>query len=217
MDEAYEIFDYLPIRKSRIEEDYIEHLWNAFLILSGSGNSSRPFALMPFHLLFMLALQYRVLRIARKKIGDFSLAFTMESRITSGQKGPHNPESVFDLALLPESKIIDLLKLIGLGQDRVKAIKELVKNRNDNLAHAKGGIDSDPDGKIGQYLESLRSLQPQILLLNDGIAEEWEKEITSEDDLNEFIEGRLLDTYLCPADMQQGKLAELDKHLNGFI
>lgn len=215
-EEAQEIFEYLPIRKSTIEEDYIEYLWNAFLMLDGGDAYSRPFALMPFHLLFMLALQYKVLRVSQNKVDDYTIAFTMESRITSEQKGPHNPESVFDLALLPESKIIDLLKLIGLEQDIVKTIKELIRNRNDNLAHAKGGIDPNPEGKIELYIGALRSLQPQMILLNNTIADEWLQVLTSEDDLNEFVEGRLLDSYLCPADMQQGKLAGLDQRINGF-
>ena len=61
---AQEIFDYLPINRSKLEADYIDHLWNVFIALDNAENSARPFVMMPFHLLFMLALQYKVLRIA---------------------------------------------------------------------------------------------------------------------------------------------------------
>lgn len=76
---AQEIFDYLPINKSKPEADYIDHLWNAFVAFDNTDNSARPFIMMPFHLLFMLALQFKVLRISRERKSDYDLAFTMES------------------------------------------------------------------------------------------------------------------------------------------
>lgn len=58
-DEAKEIFGYLPIRQSAIEARYVAHLWNAFeyLILSEDEDVA-AFSLAPFHLLFMLVIQY---------------------------------------------------------------------------------------------------------------------------------------------------------------
>ena len=66
-EDAQEIFEYLPIRRNTTENDYIDHLWQAFSALSQTETTARPFAVMPFHLLFMLALQYKVLRISKEQ------------------------------------------------------------------------------------------------------------------------------------------------------
>ncbi len=203
---AQEIFDYLPINRSTPEADYIDHLWNAFLALDNTENSARPFITMPFHLLFMLALQYKVLKIAREQKSDYELAFTMEN-LREDQKALLNPGSAFVFGLLNESKLIDLLKIVGMPPGKVREIKLLVRNRNDNLAHAKGGIELDPNERIDQYLDALRTLQPYLVLHNDRIADQWLNEISAEDDLNEYVDAHLLDSQLCPTDFRSGMLA----------
>ena len=202
---AQEIFDYLPINKSKPEADYIDHLWNAFLALDNTDNSARPFIVMPFHLLFMLALQFKVLRISRERKSDYDLAFTMESP-REDQRAVLSPGSAFDLALIYESKLIDLLKIVGMSADRVREIKLLVRNRNDNLAHAKGGIEPEPNERIDQYLGALRDLQAFFVPHNDRIAEQWLSEITEEDDLTDYVDSCLPDSQLCPADFRIGLL-----------
>jgi hypothetical protein len=202
---ANEIFDYLPISRSQPERDYIDYLWNAVLALDQSQNSARPFIMMPFHLLFILALQYKVLRIAREQKTDYDLAFTIES-VRDDQRAVLNPASAFDLGLLSESKIIDLLKIVGLAPEKVREIKLLVRNRNDNLAHAKGGIEPDPDERIDQYLDAVRVLQPFFMPHNNRIADHWLNDIDEEDTLDEFIQVRLPDSQLCPADFKSGDL-----------
>lgn len=202
---AQEIFDYLPINKSKPEADYIDHLWNAFLALDNTDNSARPFIMMPFHLLFMLALQFKVLRISRERKSDYDLAFTMENP-REDQRAVLTPGSAFDLALLNESKLIDLLKIVGISADRVREIKLLVRNRNDNLAHAKGGIEPEPNERIDQYLGALRDLQTFFVPHNDRIAEQWLSEITEEDDLSDYVDSCLPESQLCPADFRTGLL-----------
>ena len=203
-----EILDYLPINQSRPEADYIEHLWDAFEALDAldvTKSKGRPFAMMPFHLLFMLALQFKVLRISREQRSDYDLAFTMESP-REDERAILNPGSAFDLGLLKESKLIDLLKIVGMNPERVREIKFLVRNRNDNLAHAKGGIEQDPNERIDQYLGALRDLQPLFLPHNDCVAERWLSEITNDDDLGSYLDIRLPDSQLCLADFRTGQL-----------
>jgi hypothetical protein len=204
-EDAQEIFDYLPINISKPEADYIDHLWNAFVALDQTDNSARPFIMMPFHLLFMLALQYKVLRIAREQKNDYDLAFTMEIP-REDQRAVLNPGSAFDLGLLNESKLIDLLKIVGMTPEKVREIKLLVRNRNDNLAHAKGGIEPDPDERIDQYIDALRTLQPFLTPHNNRIATHWLNEIGEEEVLNEFVDDRLPGSQLCPADFRAGDL-----------
>ena len=64
-------------------------------------------------------------------------------------------------------------------------------DRNNNLAHAKGGIEPDPNERIDQYLDALRTLQPCLMPHNDRIAGQWLSEISDEDDLSEYVDARL--------------------------
>jgi hypothetical protein len=80
-EDAQEIFEYLPIRRNAPEDEYINQLRDTFELLEKAGQlwnkdtngfavadehlkNARPFAAMPFHLLFMMVLQYKALRIA---------------------------------------------------------------------------------------------------------------------------------------------------------
>ena len=119
-----------------------------------------------------------------------------------------NPQrSVFDIALINERTIPEVLSLIKLDKNNIKEIKDLIDNRNDNLAHAKGGIESDPNKRMDQYLDALKELQPFFVLRNDRIAEQWLSEISEEDDLSEYVDAHLSDSQLCSADFRSGMLA----------
>jgi hypothetical protein len=126
-------------------------------------------------------------------------------------------KSVFDLALLNERTLPELFNLIGSDDAVIKQIKDLVDYRNDNLAHPKGGAEGDPDGKIELYLDVLKKIQKCMLALNDGVATKWLSEMDPGEAGVEYIELHLAEDYLCPADMQQGKLSKLDKRLNKEI
>ena len=139
-EDAQEIFDYLPIRRDTTENDYIDHLWQAFSALDQAGTTARPFEVMPCHLLFMLSVQYKVLRIASAHKQATNLFFT-------GVGGRHREQllseqrSVFDMALINERTIPDIFQLVEVDPEAIRKFKELVDERNDNLAHAKGGIE----------------------------------------------------------------------------
>lgn len=216
MDEAFEIFDYLPINKQLLEEGYISYLWNTFTVISECNSSAQPYAIMPFHLLFMLALQYKVMRIARAYAKHCDLAFAL---IGGREKDTllGNSRSVFSLASINERTLPDLFKLVNLDKEVIKRIKEIVDHRNETLAHAKGSIESDPARKIQDYLEILRKLQKHMIRLNNKVAKKWLSEMEPGESGVEYIEWHLAEEYLCPADMQQGNLAKLEDGLNKAI
>ena len=213
-EQAIEIHDYLPVARNTTENEYILHLWDSFITLDTLGDVGRGFSIMPFHILFMLSLQYRVLRICKVFVKECNLVFC-----TAG--GRHkdqltNPDkSVFDLALFNERTLPELFKLIDIGDDLIRQVKDLVDYRNDYLAHPKGGIEMDPDGKIDSYLQVLKNIQPYMLDLNNAVAKKWIGEMGTGKAGVEYIELHLAEEYLCPADMQQGRLAMIDKKLNG--
>lgn len=200
---SWEVFDYLPIRRNQLEERYIDHLWQSFVALDYYSKQSKSFSLMPFHLLFMLALQYKVFRIARENKSAYDLAFTMEGASNSATL---NPGSVFDLGLLSERRLVSLFKIVGLDKQNIRSTKALIDNRNDNLAHAKGSIESDSEAKIDQYIKALENLQPCFKALNNTVSNEWINNIDDDEGLNEFVEVHLLDSILCLADFRVGNL-----------
>lgn len=203
--EAQKILQYLPIRRIEAENNYIEHLLGALRALDEGEDHVRGFAILPLHLLFLLAIQYKILRIATEQRERYSLSITLKNP-KNGQEDILAPTSPFMLGFFGESELADLCKIVGLGKEGIRCIKELVRYRNDNLAHAKGYVESNPDDKVSEYLEVLSMLQQYLISMNDEMAKVWEEEMDPEDDLAEFVEIRLLGSYLCPADFESGLL-----------
>lgn len=208
-EDSYEIFEYLPIRVNTSEDEYIKHLWDAYVSLDSSGGPGRSFSVMTFHLLYMLALQYKLIRIYTEMPEKYNTAFIAYSG--RDKESIIKPESVFDIGLLAERTIPDLFKIIDIDDAVIRDAKKLIDNRNDNLAHAKGGIEQNPEEKISEYLLSLRSIQNYCDYLNNIVADKWSlriKENSIQDsELQNFIESQLLDSHLCPADFRTGKLS----------
>ena len=198
-EDAKEIFDYLPIRRDTTENDYINHLWEAFTVLDESDEAARPFAVMPFHLLFMMAVQYKVLRIAKAQKQASDLFFSgvggrSKTQLLSEQR------SVFDIALIHERTIPEIFQLIGLNVTEIKKIKGLIDERNDNLAHAKGGIERDFEKKINEYISAIDLIQKCCPNINQELIDEWISEIQIGDDMSQFLERHFFDYRLTPSD-----------------
>lgn len=206
-DEAQRIFEHLPIRRNDAENDYIEHLWGALQALDRCEERVSGFAILPLHLLFLLAIQCKILRIAQEQGDRYTLSITLKNP-KDGQQDMLTPTSPFMLGFFGESELADLCKVIGLDKAGVGKIKTLVRYRNDSLAHAKGYVEMNGDEKVLEYLDALEMLQDQMQPLNDSIASSWLADLTPEDDLQEFVESRLLASYLCPADFESGLLKE---------
>jgi hypothetical protein len=202
---AYEIFDFLPISTSKAESQYVDHLRDAFLALDGADNSGQAFSVMPFHLLFMLTLQFKAVRVAKL----FSQATGLFFAGVGGRDRAKllNPErSVFDFALINERTLPEIFRLIGMPEKEIGWIKRLIDDRNNKFAHAKGGSETDPEGKVEQYLGALRMLQPYFTPYNDQVATGWLDAVNDEENLNDFVLFRLPDSHLCQADFKDGML-----------
>ena len=198
-EEAQKILNYLPIRKNKAENDYIEHLWNTFSELETSESSARPFCVMSFHLLFMLALQYKVLQISRTNVESCNLFFCgvagrCKDVLLSDQK------SVFDIALINERTIPEIFQLVGLDNLRIKSIKYLIDERNNNLAHAKGGIEQKIEEKLNLYLQEVENIQQKFKSYNEEMAKNWLGEISEENDIDQLLENWFLDSSITPRD-----------------
>jgi len=126
-------------------------------------------------------------------------------------------KSVFDLAFLNERTLPALFQILDLNESVIHDIKNLVDYRNDSLAHPKGYIEADIESKLQKYLEVLEKIQESMININDGVAERWLAEMEPGEAEVEYINLHLAEEYICPAEMQQGKLAKLDERLDGYI
>ena len=202
-EDAQKIFDYLPIRPALLEGEYIQYLWETFSILDNTETSTRSFSIMPFHLLFMMAIQYKVLRIYKTQQDKYNLAMIIKHP-RNGEEGVLYPESPSTLAFLGEAELIDLLKIVGLSKEDAKGIKKLTTNyRNNNLAHAKGYIEPNIISKIKDYLDSLDKIQSVYLYMNIDIANRILDEIKEYEylDMDVIFERNMLDDNITPKDL----------------
>jgi hypothetical protein len=207
-EEAQKIFQYLPIRKNIVENDYIFYLWDAFERLYKDESEIHSYCLMPFHLLFSLAIQYKILRISREIKNNYQTALFFLNK--EDKKILLEPDSVFDVAVFKERTMAELFKFISLEDQIVAEIKSLIDFRNENLGHAKSGMVSNPEDYIDRYIKVLENIQDKFIPLNDIIANEWDIELKSEEmqgsEILEFMESKLPESSICPADLSGGEL-----------
>lgn len=199
---ALPIRDYLPIRRNPQENDYIEHLWRAYSVLDGSEyeNIARSFAIMPFHLLCLLAVQYKLFRLFQWMPEKYQSAREKFAGREKNYAEIQNPGSVFDLGFLNEKYIFDFLGILGLENSCIEEGKSLVQERNDTIAHVKGKMEPNVEGKIARYLSVMSKIQKCSHSLNEVVAGEWLEELEEGEDMEEFFEKRLASAYISKYD-----------------
>lgn len=208
-DDAQKIFDYLPIRSSQNEIDYRDHIWTSTIKLYKEENeivSTRSFSIMPFHILFMFVLQYKVLRIKQQRPVEYIERIKKYQKDKIIKEQLLNTNSVYDFSLIGETSLAKLFSIIGLSSDNINRIISLVTHRNNNVAHAKGGFIFDADQKIIEYLGCLSEVQKCMEVLNNEVTKSWLSEIEDEDDLEDFKERKLADSYICNEDFNSGDM-----------
>lgn len=218
-EDALAIFDYLPIDAGS-HSLYINHLWSAFEGLMEKGEPAQSFAILPFHLLFMFAVQYKVYRLSALNpakyvaiLGNSNLRD--KTQLPALEVNPPIPDangiisstcSVVNLSILPEKYLFEFLKITEADDTLIERAKILVEIRG-SYAHANGNIEEDLELRINEYLDVLRDIQVSMAPVNDLLADTWVGEITPDETPNEFIQARLRDSYTCRADFADGKLA----------
>jgi len=204
MDEMlFKISGFLPIRCDFTEASYIKYLSNSFDNLSNKiddSDISDGFAIIPFHLLFMMALHYRGLRIFKDQPENYRLAMTLKNK-TKENQALFNPNSPFDFSILGESEMIHLFKLVDLKDDKAGKIKSLIKHRN-NLVHASGKIENNAEEKCEEYLICLDEIQKLFSKSNRLLADEFLRELEEDEDIKQFFEIRFVSHFINEYDYE---------------
>ena len=184
------------MRSDLSEAKYIKYLSDSFDKLSNKINDSDisdGFAIIPFHLLFMTALHYRALRIFKDQPENYRLAMTLKNE-TKENRALFYPSSPFDFSPFKELEVLNFFKLVGCENDKLGKIKSLIKERN-NLAHASGNTEINPEKKCEEYLRCLEEIQKLFSKSNQLFADEFLKELEEDEDIKQFFEIRF-ESYL---------------------
>jgi hypothetical protein len=216
-EDAPEIFKYLPI-ESGSESRYIKQLWDSFILLSEGKDDVPYFSIIPFHLLFMLAVQYKAYRISAWDKGFFLAKINSSQCRTYGNENkqqllkniPLNKESVWDatqssvktLCLINEKDLFNLFDIVEIEKDIKDMACVLIDNRNDRL-HANGEVDEEAENKIGEYLKILDHIHKKCSEkgINKDIQGNWAEDIEEGDlDLSQFFQSKFLYSQFSPSD-----------------
>ena len=159
MDEAYQIFDYLPVRfKNENETEYINFLWSSFESNHEKGNYQ--FAVIAYHMLFMSFIYFKVWQIKNNTSANFENSLIgFADKI---EKSFMEATSPFSFSEEQEARIFLFFKLIGIGPERIGKYKKLVKDRNE-IAHSNGNVfyksEDDLFDKVIEYNKMIAEIQ----------------------------------------------------------
>lgn len=207
IDAARTIRDYLPLRQPILTDIYIGSLWDALERLTDHENpKTQGFAVAPFHLLFMTAVQYKALRLYNEMQSDYLLAFTLVPISEDKKKVLLNPKDVFDLSLLHERTLFSLFEIVGLDANCIMECKRIINDRNQSLMHATGSLPTNAEDVIENYITQLDAIQQAFIALNDRVADELITEFEPGESQKEFLEKHLFLRSLTRADFARGKL-----------
>ena len=148
----------------------------------------------------MTALHYRALRIFKDQPENYRLAMTLKKEDKRNRK-LFNPNSPFDFSILGESEMIHLFKLVDLKDDKAGKIKALINERN-NLAHASGNIEINPEKKCEEYLRCLDEIQKLFLKSDRLLADEFLRELEEDEDIKQFFEIRFVSHFINEYDYE---------------
>lgn len=183
-DKAFKIFDSLPIVYTDSVKIYLEYLWNSFNCLEKQEDISRSFSIFPFYLLFILAIQYKVLRISKYYEVDYhlitdSLSVSKYTKVlmnanTMNEDFPQGVKA-FTVSYCNEKKMFEYLRIIDPSGKLCTEGRNFVGMRN-NYAHASGNIENEIDLRIEDYLNYLEKLQQVVdVTLNEKSKKKLEK------------------------------------------
>lgn len=203
MEEAYQIFSYLPIRYRNDEEaEYVQYLWKAFE--NNYHNGQYQFAFMSYHMLFMCFVYFTIWKIKSIHPKDFE-------KISLGfDECIEKSCSPFGYSQENESKILLIFKFWGMGE-RIGEYKKLVKERN-NIAHSNGNIfykdQQSIDYKITEVIKFCEEIQRKTkVTIEQSYKEFLSKNHSVEDSAYSTLKELLFDEfiskhYISEKDMQ---------------
>ncbi|HEV2802440.1 MAG TPA: hypothetical protein VGW12_18360 [Pyrinomonadaceae bacterium] len=208
MEEAFKIFDYLPLSyKTPTEAEYVNFLWESFEV---NYNAEKyPFAFIAFNMLYMSFVYFEVWQIKQNRRRDFEMAMVGFRR--DDEKELTEATTPFSFSLINERSFFRFLKLLNCRNDRIGNFGKIIDARNQS-AHSNGNIlfNSQPaiDGKINDvlsFVDEIQNLSKPIVddCLIEFLKNSWNAdERPYLDDAEQIREVLIHDNYLSQKDIE---------------
>ena len=167
MEEAYQIFEYLPIfYQNPSQQEYLQFLWESYEI--NDQNDQHTFAFIAYHMIYMSAVYSILWKIRLNKSKEFTHALIGFS--ADDCKKIENAEDWFILHVINERRVFSFLKLLGFSDSDIGQFRKIVKDRND-VTHSNGVISYKDqnrlDTQVATILRNLETIQSGFSSLLD--------------------------------------------------
>lgn len=143
LENLYAINSYLPVLfQDESEESYINAL--SLAAQTSYENGLYQFACVQYHMLFMTAVYFVLLKISmiHQEQLDKALYYLLKDRCSEFYSAQNTKEGELyfgSFAAIGESEVFLLLRIVGLDDSLLDILKKRVKDRN-NYAHANGHL-----------------------------------------------------------------------------
>lgn len=180
-DELFKMLEYLPEEYTdESEEKYIDAVMQAAQTSYETG--LYQFAYVQYHMLFMSAVYYALLKISifHEEELNKALFFLLRDRYSDfwSESNKKAGKLYFgSFAIINESDVFMLLRVAGLGNDLLGELQKLVRERN-RYAHANGQLQLTSDELFMKALNSYNSnIQKVVELLKSDLIVFYKKTI----------------------------------------
>lgn len=184
-DELFKMLDYLPEEfADETEKKYIDALILA--AQTSYENGLYQFAYVQYHMLFMTAVYYEILKVSLFHEEELkkALFYLLKDRYAEFWKESNtkNGKLYFgSFAVINESDVFMLLRVVGLDNNLLGELKKLVEERN-KYAHANGQLQLTSDELFVEALNSYNAkIQKVVELLRCDLIDFYKKTVTDPD------------------------------------
>ena len=184
-EELFKMLEYLP---EEFEDDTEEKYIDALMLAAQTSyeNGLYQFAYVQYHMLFMTAVYYAILKVTVLHEEDLKTAlyYLLKDRYSEFWKETNtkNGKPYFgSFAVINESDVFLLLRVVGLDNNLLGELKKLVEERN-KYAHANGQLQLTSDELFMDALNSYNAkIQKVIELLKSDLIAFYKKTLSDPD------------------------------------
>ncbi len=184
-DELFKMLDYLPEEfLDDNEEKYIDALMLA--ATTSFENGLYQFAYVQYHMLFMTAVYYSILKISllHEKELKKALYYLLKDRYADFWKETNTKNGMLyfgSFAVISESDVFMLLRVVDLDNNLLGELQKLVQERN-KYAHANGQLQLTSDELFMEALNNYNAkIQKITELLKDDLIAFYKKTVSDPD------------------------------------
>ena len=181
-DELFKMLEYLP---EEFEDDTEEKYIDALMLAAQTSyeNGLYQFAYVQYHMLFMTAVYYAILKVSvfHEEELNKALYFLLRDRFSDfwSESNKKTGKLYFgSFAIINESDVFMLLRVVGLDSDLLGELQKLVRERN-KYAHANGQLQLTSDELFMDALNSYNAkIQKVVELLKSDLIAFYKKTLS---------------------------------------